>query len=101
MSRDKQYPGIDKDIQGAMNPTGNIIRDGWLFGLIPETQTCEGWTKGQIEQLYDQVFREWEKYGHRASALPPELQEKHRRIYDEAVQRARSLGWDPELGDDD
>ena len=40
--RRKTYSGIDKDPKGAMNPTGNIIRDAWVFGLIPETQTCEG-----------------------------------------------------------
>lgn len=38
----KKYMGIDKDPHGAMNPTGNIIRDAWVFGLIPQTETCEG-----------------------------------------------------------
>jgi hypothetical protein len=40
---ERKYVGIDKDPKGAMNPTGNIIRDAWVFGLIPETETCEGW----------------------------------------------------------
>ncbi|MCG6965210.1 MAG: hypothetical protein LJE59_01720 [Chromatiaceae bacterium] len=97
----KKYMGIDKDPYGAMNPTGNIIRDGWLFGLIPETETCEGWTGQRVDALYDQVTREWEKYGHRVSNLPPELMQKHRAIYDAAIARARALGWDPELADDD
>jgi hypothetical protein len=46
MDHQKRYPGIHKDPQGAMNPTGNIIRK-------------------------------------------------------EAVERARSLGWDPRLNDED
>ena len=92
----KNYIGIDKDPKGAMNSTGNIIRDAWLFGLIPETETCEGWTRQRVEALYDQVTNEWEKYGHLASNLPSELASRHREIYDAAVKRARELGWDPE-----
>ena len=93
--------GIHNDPQGAMNPTGNVIRDAWVFGLIPETQTCEGWTRAGIEALYEKVTVEWDKYGHLVSNLPPDLQEIHKRIYDQAVARARELGWDPELGEDD
>jgi hypothetical protein len=33
--------------------------------------------------------------------LPEELRERHQRIYAAAVARARELGWNPELGDDD
>jgi len=92
----KTYAGIDKDPQGAMNPTGNIIRDAWVFGLIPETETCEGWSVQRVDALYDQVTAEWEKYGHLVSNLPAELAERHRAIYDAAIERARTLGWDPE-----
>ena len=93
---DRRYEGIDKDPNGGMNPTGNIVRDAWLFGLIPDTETCEGWTSQRVEALYDQVTGEWEKYGHLVSNLPPQLALKHREIYDAAVARARQLGWDPE-----
>lgn len=92
----KNYIGIDKDPHGAMNPTGNIIRDAWLFGLIPETETCEGWTAQRVDALYDQVTTEWDKYGHLASNLPLELANRHREIYDAAIKRARELSWDPE-----
>lgn len=101
MSKLKRYQGINNDPTGAMNPTGNIIRDAWLFGIIPETETCEGWTVQGIDALYDKVTVEWDKYGHMVSKLPEELREKHTRIYNAAVERARELGWDPELGDDD
>jgi len=101
MSTDRRYGGIDKDPKGAMNPTGNVIRDAWVFGLIPETETCAGWTVQGIDALYDKVTAEWDKYGHLASGLPEALRERHQRIYADAVNRARELGWDPELGDDD
>ena len=101
MEKQKRYAGIDKDPHGAMNPTGNIIRDAWLFGLIPETETCEGWTAQGIEDLYEKVHQAWDPYGHRVSALPTELQQRHARIYGQAVERARTLGWNPELGDED
>jgi hypothetical protein len=47
------------------------------------------------------VTTEWDKYGHLVSNLPPELRENHERIYAAAVARARKLGWNPELGDND
>ncbi len=50
----KPYIGINNDPNGAMNPTGNVIRDAWVFGLIPESETCEGWSMGQMDNLYDQ-----------------------------------------------
>ncbi|MGB5200794.1 MAG: hypothetical protein WBN68_01075 [Sedimenticolaceae bacterium] len=97
----KKYIGIDKDPLGAMNTTGNIVRDAWLFGLIPETETCEGWTVQGVQALYEQVTQEWGKYGHMVSNLPPELTLRHREIYDAAIARARELGWDPDAGLDD
>ena len=84
-----------------MNPTGNIIRDAWVFGIIPESETCAGWTVQGIDALYDKVTKAWEPYGHLVSRLPEELRERHQRIYDAAVANARESGWDPELGEDD
>lgn len=97
----KKYVGIDNDPSGAMNPTGNIIRDAWVFGLLPETETCAGWLPQGIDALYQKVSDEWDKYGHLVSRLPPELAERHRRIYDAAIARARELGWDPDEALDD
>jgi hypothetical protein len=98
---EKLYEGIHKDPTGAMNPTGNIIRDAWVFGLIPETESCEGWRVEGIQALYDKVTTEWEKYGHLVSNLPPELAQRHRRIYQDAVNNAKAKGWKPELHDND
>ena len=97
----KKYEGIYNEPNGAMNPTGNIIRDAWVFGILPETETCEGWAMQRIEGLYDQVTAAWAPYGHMVSQLPPELAEKHKRIYDQAIAHARKQGWDPGLGDED
>jgi len=96
MSQDRRYVGIDQDPKGAMTPTGNIIRDAWVFGLIPETETGAGWTMAQVEILYDKVTAAWEPYGHLASRLPPDLRDRHARIYEAAIRRARGEGWDPE-----
>lgn len=96
MARDKIYEGIHNDPKGAMNPTGNVIRDAWVFGLIPEEETCEGWNLQGIDALYDKVSKAWEPYAGIPSRLPPELLERHRRIYDEAVKQAKAKGWDPE-----
>jgi len=101
MRNSKRYQGIDKDPNGGMTPTGNIIRDAWVFGIIPETETCAGWTLQGIDALYDKVTEAWAPYGHLASRLPPTLRERHQRIYDAAVQNARKQGWGPDLEDDD
>ncbi|WP_297528489.1 hypothetical protein [Thiohalobacter sp.] len=102
MRRSKRvYPGIHNDEFGGMTDIGKMIRDAWVFGILPETQTCEGWEYSRLEALYDQVFSAWEPYGHLVSRLPDELRERHRRIHDEALARARELGWDAEPRDDD
>ena len=96
MPEKMKYAGIHNEPNGAMSRTGNIIRDAWVFELIPETQTCEGWTMGQIEALYEQVSEAWMPFGHLASNLPPELRERHGRIYAEAIKQARQQGWNPD-----
>jgi hypothetical protein len=72
-----------------------------VFGIIPETETCAGWSVQGIEALYDKVSAAWEPYGHLVSRLPPELRDRHGRIYAAAVERARAQGWNPALDDDD
>lgn len=98
----KKYVGIYNDINGGMTETGKIIRDAWAFGLIPETETCEGWLSQGIEDLWRKVNTEWEKYGFLVSNLPDDVRERFMRIQNDAVNRARELGWDPdaELDDD-
>lgn len=102
MNSARTYVGIDNDINGGMTPTGTLIRDAWVFGIIAETETCEGWDQGRIQWLYDKVSDAWAPYGHLVSRLPDELREKHAKIYAEAVKHGRENGWDPErdLSDD-
>jgi len=98
---DQRYVGIDKEINGGMTDTGKIIRDAWVFGLIPETETCAGWLPQGIEDLWRKVQGEWGKYGYQVNELPEDLRARFLRIQAEAVQRARSEGWDPELFDEE
>ena len=53
MARPDKYVGIDNDVRGGMTTIGKIIRDAWVFGLIPETETCEGWNLAGVDALLD------------------------------------------------
>ena len=97
----KPYAGIDKDIDGGMTVAGRIIRDAWAFGILPETETCEGWTTQRLDQLWGQTHAEWEKYGHQVNKLPDDIRERYMRIQKDAFQHARAAGWDASLDDSD
>lgn len=101
MSHNKTYPGIDKDVHSGMTDIGKIIRDAWVFDIIPETETCAGWDYARLEMLYGKVHQAWAAYGQLVSNLPAALRDKHERIYNAAIERARQQGWNVELGDDD
>lgn len=95
------YAGIDHEEHHGMTMTGRIIRDAWVFGLLPEGDGCAGKTAGDLQNLFEAVHQSWEPYGHLPSLLPAELAERHERIHAQAMVRARELGWDPELAEDD
>ena len=97
----QRYAGIDKEENGGMTASGRIIRDAWVFGMIPETETCEGWTLQRLDDLWRRVSEEWEKYGFQVNQLPDELRERFLRIQTEAFEKAKKAGWDPELDDND
>lgn len=101
MSRQRTYVGLEQDSYGGMTPTGTIVRDAQVFGLIPESENCAGWSVDRIQTLYDQVSAAWRPFGHLASRLPDELRERHQRIFAAAIAQARTLGWKPELYTDD
>ncbi len=101
MNNTTKYLGIHNDVFGGMTDLGHIVRDAWVFGLIPETETCQGWERAQFDDLYAKVHQAWGPYGHTVSRLPAALRERHERIYAEAVKRARELGWSPDLDDED
>ena len=96
MNRPNTYVGIDNDVNGAMTTIGKIIRDAWVFELLPETETCKGWNQGQVDVLLDKVNAEWDKYGCMVSQLPEDLRKRHRRIHDVAIANAKAAGWSGE-----
>jgi len=102
MARSNTYVGIDNDVNGGMTTIGKIIRDAWVFNLIPETETCVGWNLAGIDALLDKVNAHWDKYGCMVSQFPPELYERYRRIHDMALDKAKAAGWSGEIetGDD-
>ena len=91
------YVGIDQEILGGMTSIGKLIRDAWVFGVIPETETCAGWNLARIDALLHKVNDEWDKYGCLVSHLPDELRKRHQRIHGEAMERARAAGWSGEI----
>jgi len=91
-----RYVGIDNDLFGGMTNIGKMIRDAWMFGLIPESETCENWNLAGIDALLLKVNAEWDKYGCLVSNLPPELFERHQVIHKAAVEKARGMGWSGE-----
>ncbi len=94
------YPGLHNDKHG-ITQLGRIVLDGWLFGLIPETEDCAGWEIGRMQGLMERVQNEWDKYASLPSHLPPELRQRHTELYERAIAAARAKGWNPELGEDD
>ena len=95
------YVGLDNDMHGGMTNIGKIIRDAWVFGLIPETETCEGWVISRFDVLLEQVNTEWDKYGCLVSRLPEDLSKRHREIYAEAIKKAKAAGWSGETETND
>ena len=84
-----------------MTYLGGLVKDAWIFGLLPETQTCQGWTHGAMEALGVKVQAEWEKHGFKVNDLPEAIRLAHERIHAEAIIRARAQGWDPGSEEDE
>jgi len=93
------YPGFHEDTHG-MTVLGRVVLDGWLFGLIPETEDCAGWDLQRMQNLMNQVEQVWDKYGNLPSRLPDEMRQRHAELYARATAQAREKGWDPELDDE-
>jgi hypothetical protein len=100
-SRQQTYAGIDHEDHHGMTMTGRIIRDAWVFGILPEGEGFAGKGAGDLQNLFEAVHKAWESYGQLPSRLPAELAERHARIHAGAVERAKAMGWNAELDDDD
>lgn len=95
------YVGVENDANGGLTHLGRIVKDAWMFGILPETETCEGWNAARMQMLYEQVYAAWEPYGHLPSRLPEHLSVKHTQLYATAISAAKNDGWDAELGEDE
>ena len=95
------YVGINKDTHGGLTHLGRIVIDAWIFGILPEAETCAGWSQSQMQNLYEKVYAAWEPYAHLPSRLPADLQQRHIKLYSEIIDAAKSNGWNAELGEDD
>jgi len=101
MPKPQVYVGIQNEINGGMTVLGKLIRDAWVFELIDESETCEGWDGNRIDVLLQKVNHEWDKYGCLVSHLPPQLFERHQRIHNQAIVKAKDAGWSGEAETDD
>jgi hypothetical protein len=101
MKKPDRYVGIDNEVNGGMTTIGKLIRDAWVFGLIPETETCENWNFAGIDALLQKVNKEWDKYGCLVSHLPKDLFERHQKIHGAAVEKAHAAGWTGEQETED
>ena len=99
MANRGSYVGLEADLNvgEGVTPIAKIVLDAQLFGLISDDETCKGWQAGDIQNLYDKVIKAWDPYGSLPSLLPPELAEKHARLYAPAIDNAKQGGWDPML----
>lgn len=95
------YAGIHDDERAGLTHLGRIVRDAWVFELLPESESCAGWSAARMQQLYEQVYAAWEPYGHLPSRLPEALRMRHATLYAQAIDHAKERGWNAELGEDD
>ena len=95
------YVGVDNDTNGGLTHIGRVVRDAWVFGLLPETETCAGWDAARLQNLYEKVYAAWAPYAHLPSRLPENMRLRHTEFYAQAIAAAREKGWDAELGEDE
>ncbi len=84
----KTYAGMDQDEHEGITHLGGLIRDAWIFGILPEGETCSGWTAHAMAIIYERVSQAWEQYEYATANLPPDLRKRHERIHHEAIRRA-------------
>jgi len=70
-----------------------------LPGIIPETETCEGWMPQGLEDLWKKFNAEWERCGFLVNRLPDDLCERFMCIQAEVFAEAKAAGRKP--GEDD
>lgn len=94
------YAGVDLDTDGGLTPLGRIVIDAWVFGVLPESEKCTGWSMSQMQNLYEEVYAAWEPFAHLPSHLPSELRQRHTLLYSQRITIAKNNGWDTDLSDE-
>ncbi len=98
--KEQIYLGVDQDADAGLTPLGRIVIDAWIFGILPESETCAGWNTSRMQILYEEVYAAWEPYAHLPSRLPPELQQRHSSFYSHRISIAKNSGWNADLSDE-
>ncbi len=101
MAKPDTYVGVDNDVNGGMTTIGKLIRDAKVFGILEDSETCEGWNFAGIDALLDKVNTEWDKYGCLVSHLPEDLFKRHQEIHGAAIIKAKAAGWSGEQETED
>ena len=83
----------------AMTNTGKLMRDAWVFGLLPEGQGLAGQNTVSLQMLADDVGTCWKQHGNCVNCLSRELRNHYTRIHAEAIRRAKASGWKQETED--
>ncbi|SDY29972.1 hypothetical protein SAMN05421755_101516 [Nitrosomonas sp. Nm33] len=99
--KEQFYAGINEDTNGGLTHLGRMVIDAWVFGILPESEMCAGWSHSQMQNLYEKVHAAWEPYAHLPSRLPADLQQRHARLYAQIIDIAKNKGWNAELDEDD
>lgn len=99
--KEQFYAGVDQDENNGLSHLGRVVRDAWVFDILPESETCAGWSGSQMQNLYEKVYAAWEPFAHLPSRLPEALQQRHSQIYEQAIKTAKHKGWNAELDEDD
>ena len=87
MPSHKQSVEMHNDPSASEIDRGRVIRDAWVFGIVPESESCDGWTIQALVQLEHKVNEVWKKYDFKAANLPPHIRTHFDRIYGAEAQR--------------
>lgn len=83
----------------VMSDSGKLMRDAWVFGLLPEGQGVAEQNAMLLQMLAHDVRASWQQHGNCVNCLPRELRNRYTGIHAEAIRRAKMNGWEPEAGD--
>ena len=104
LSEDRVYGDLFSLTDEAEMGHIQLSRDADLLVVAPATTNIMAKMAQGIGDLWGRNNAEWEKYGFLVDNMPDDLKEKYLRIQKEAIERAKSFGWNAEndlAGDED